>query len=67
MSITSKEPKVEAASRYSINETCQLLGITRKTLLKYTTFGLIQCGYRRGTMRRFYTGLSIMEFWRSAV
>ena len=39
MAVTSNEPKVIATSRYSINETCELLGITRKTLQKYTVFG----------------------------
>ncbi len=67
MSVTCNEPKVTATSRYSVNETCELLGITRKTLLKYTTCGLIKCGYRKATMRKFYTGLDIMRFWMAAV
>lgn len=67
MAVTSNEPKVNAASRYSINETCELLGITRKTLQKYTEFGLIRCGYRKATMKKFYTGLFIMKFWMTAV
>lgn len=67
MAVTSNEPKVIATSRYSINETCELLGITRKTLQKYTMFGLIKCGFRKATMKKFYTGLEIMKFWRTAV
>lgn len=67
MAITCNEPKVNETSRYSINETCELLGITRKTLLKYTVYGLIKCGYRKATMRKFYTGLEIMKFWKTAV
>lgn len=55
MAVTSNEPKVIATSRYSINETCELLGITRKTLQKYTMFGLIKCGLRKATMKKFYT------------
>lgn len=65
--ITSDEPQVNASSRYSINETCAILCISRKTLAKYTKAGLIQCGYRPQTLRKFYTGLSIMKFWRAAV
>ena len=34
MAVTSNKPEVVATSRYSINETCALLGITRKTLAK---------------------------------
>lgn len=59
------EPIVKLTSRYSINETCNLLGITRKTLAKYTTYGIIECGYRKATSRRFYTGLAIMQFWKT--
>ena len=67
MAITCNEPQVNINSRYSINETCKLLGITRKTLLKYTLYGLIKCGYRKATMRKFYTGLEITRFWRAAI
>ena len=67
MAITCNEPQVNINSRYSINETCELLGITRKTLQKYTMFGLIKCGFRKATMKKFYTGLEIMKFWRTAV
>lgn len=65
--VTCDEPKVLATSRYSINETCAILCITRKTLEKYTKQGLIHCGYKPKTLRKFYTGLSIMKFWRAAV
>lgn len=67
MAITCDEPKVIATSRYSVGETCELLGITRKTLAKYTNCGLIDCGFRKATMKKFYTGLSIISFWRATV
>ena len=67
MAVTCDEPKVIATSRYSVNETCELLGITRKTLQKYTTHGLIKCGFRKATMKKFYTGLDIIKFWRASV
>lgn len=67
MAVTSNKPEVVATSRYSINETCALLGITRKTLAKYTTAGLIECGFRKATLQKFYTVLSILKFWQQAV
>ena len=67
MAVTSNKPEVIATSRYSINETCAILGITRKTLAKYTTAGQIECGFRKATLRKFYTGLSILKFWMAAV
>lgn len=67
MAVTSNKPEVIATSRYSITETCAILGITRKTLAKYTTAGMIECGFRKATLRKFYTGLSILKFWMAAV
>lgn len=67
MAVTSNKPEVVATSRYSIKETCALLGITRKTLAKYTTAGLIECGFRKATLQKFYTGISILKFWQQAV
>ena len=32
----AEEPKVTLSGRYSINETCELLGIHRDSLYKYT-------------------------------
>ncbi|SDO13843.1 hypothetical protein SAMN04487900_110107 [Prevotella communis] len=65
--ITSDEPKVTASSRYSIGQTCAILCIDRKTLGRYTKSGLIKCGYRPQSLRKFYTGLDIMKFWRASV
>lgn len=62
--ITSTEPRVSANGRYSINETCNLLGIHRNTLLRYTEQGIIKCGIRRSTMRKFYSGMEILKFWK---
>lgn len=67
MAITYDEPKVNVTNRYDINATCELLGISRKTLGKYTKAGLIRCGFRKSTLKKFYTGLEIMKFWRAAV
>ena len=67
MMMTNTEPSVNAASRYSINETAALLGITRGTLRKYTNLCYIRCGYHKPTLRKFYTGLEIVRFWRSQI
>lgn len=67
MAVTSKKPEIVATSRYSISETCAILGITRKTLAKYTTAGLIECGFRKATLQKFYTGIAILKFWMAAV
>lgn len=65
--ITSKEPDVSATGRYSIGETCAALGIHRNTLCRYTEQGLIKCGFRRATARKFYLGQEILRFWRAQI
>jgi len=59
------EPKVALGGRYSISETCRILGIHRNTLLKYTKLGVINSGIRRSTAQKFYTGMEIVRFWKS--
>ena len=41
------EPQIIATARYSISQTCELLGIHRDTLRLYTDKQrIIKCGYR---------------------
>lgn len=63
--ITSIEPQVSDTGRYSVTETCSVLGIHRNSLRKYTDMGLIKCGFRKLTARKFYAGREILRFWRS--
>ena len=63
--MVNEEPKVSDFGRYSIMETCKLLGIHRNTLSKWTKAGTIRCGVRRGTMRKFYLGREIKRFWKA--
>lgn len=63
--ITSVEPNVAANGRYTVGQTCAVLGIHRNTLQKYTEAGLIKCGFRRETARKFYVGSEIVRFWRA--
>lgn len=61
--MTSKKPDIHADGRYSTNETAALLGISRKTLGRYTASGLIKCGRWRTNNRPFYTGREILRLW----
>lgn len=63
--ISANEPEVAATGRYSVTETCAQLGICKNTLRRYTELGLIRCGFRRGSGRKFYTGSEIIRFWRA--
>ncbi len=63
--ITSTEPKVTADGRYTVAQVCTALGIHRNTLRKYTDCGMIKCGFRRESARKFYKGSEIVRFWRA--
>ena len=52
--ITSEEPTVSSTGRYTVTQTCEILGIHRNTLREYTSSGRIKCGFRRESARKFY-------------
>lgn len=60
------KPKVNPTSRYSINETCALLGIHRNSLTHYTEAQMIRCIVRPNG-RRYYTGSEITRFWNKTI
>lgn len=65
--MTAQEPQVMATARYSIRQTCELLGIHRDTLRQYTDQQkIIKCGYRTIGNRKvkFYLGSEILRFWK---
>lgn len=66
--MNAEEPKVTPTGRYSINETCELLGIHRDSLYKYTHNTCeIKCGWRKrgGRLVKYYLGSEILRYWRA--
>lgn len=63
--ISPVEPNVNELGRYSVMETCAALGIHRNSLRRYTEQGLIKCGFRKLSARKFYSGREILKFWRA--
>lgn len=61
--MVAEAPKLNAAGRYTISQTCVLLGIHRNSLRKYTNLGLITQGLRKSTAAGFYKGSDILKFW----
>ena len=65
--MTAIEPQVALNGRYSIGETCSLLGIHRDTLRSYTdTERIIKCGFRKigNRLVKYYLGCEILRFWK---
>lgn len=65
--ITAIEPIVNINGRYSVSETCQVLNIHRNTLRNYTEQGMIKCGFRRTSCRKFYEGKEILKLWKATM
>lgn len=67
--ITSSLPKVETTSMYGVMETCNILGISRNTLSKYSQLSVKEGGivprYRPATKKKVYTGAEILRFWKT--
>ena len=61
--MNSSQPDVRMDGRYSVNETASLLGISRRTLQRYTEGRIIKCGRWKANNRPFYTGREILRVW----
>ena len=61
--ITMEKPEVDASGRYSVNDTCKLLGIARSTLMDWTKRGYIKRSYHKVGYRPFYKGMEIIKCW----
>lgn len=63
--ITSEQPNVSPTARYTINETCALLGIHRNTLRSYVNAGYIKTIEKLHGKR--FKGAEIIRFWNAFV
>lgn len=62
--MTSLQPQCDQNGRYSHSETCNILGISSKTLYRHSP-EKIKFGMRKSNGRRFYLGSEIIKYWRS--
>ncbi|MBF1393919.1 MAG: helix-turn-helix domain-containing protein [Prevotella histicola] len=65
--MVTEQPSVKPTGRYSVNDTCKLLGIHRNTLLNHTKAGHIQAMRRKATKSKFFLGKDITKFWYQMV
>lgn len=65
--MTNEEPKVADAGRYTMTETCKVLGIHRNTLRRWLQAGKIKVQFRRIDNRKVFEGSEIKKVWRIAL
>lgn len=65
--ICATRPKVESDGRYTVTQTCSILGIHRNSLRKYTDAGLINCEFNKICYRKLYQGKEILRFWDAQI
>ena len=63
--MTTTMPIIKETDQFSITQAASVLGIHRHTLRIHTEGGLIKCGYRKHSGRRFYTGKELLRYWRT--
>ena len=62
--MTATMPPINDTDQLSVTQAAAVLGIHRSTLHRHTEEGLIKCGFRRSTGRRFYLGREIKRYWK---
>ena len=65
--MTNVEPKVADSGRYTMTETCKVLGIHRNTLRRWLQAGKINVKFRRIDNRKVFEGSEIKKAWRVAL
>lgn len=65
--MTKEEPKVADAGRYTMTETCKVLGIHRNTLRRWLQAGKMKVKFRRIDNRKVIEGAEIKRAWRVAL
>lgn len=63
--VTSEQPNVSPTARYTIAQTCALLGIHRNTLRSYVNAGYIKTMQKVQGQR--FKGTEILRFWNTFV
>ena len=63
--VTSVQPDICPTARYTISETCSLLGIHRNTLRSYVNAGYIKTIQKVHGKR--FKGSEILRFWNTFV
>ena len=63
--VTSDQPQLNPNSRYTIGQTCSLLGIHRNTLRSYVKLGYIKSIPNVHHQR--FKGTEILKFWNRFV
>lgn len=62
--MTTLEPEVADTGRYSLGETCKVLKLSMKTVLKNYEAGHIRCTVRKDNGRKVFQGSDIKRFWK---
>jgi excisionase family DNA binding protein len=65
--MTNEEPNVADAGRYTMTETCKVLGIHRNTLRRWLQAGKMKVKFRRIDNRKVIDGAEIKRAWRVAL
>lgn len=67
MAMSYMAPDVQLQGRYSVQDTCSLLGIGRSTLYRHISNGNIAVHFWAKNHRPFFFGKDVLAFWKGAM
>ena len=67
MAMTHTPPDVQLQGRYSVQDSCKLLGIGRSTLYRHVQMGNISVHFWAKNGRPFFFGKDLLAFWKAAM
>ena len=59
------EPIVNPNGKYELRHASEVLQVSKSTILRWTSQGLMRCSVRRTNGRKVWTGADIIRAWRS--
>ena len=63
MAMVNEKPHAVMQAKYNVTQAAGLLGISRKTLNRYTKDGKIKAGINKCNNRPMYYGREIIRLW----
>lgn len=60
------QPQVDPSARLELREVAALFRVSKSSVLRWTSSGLLRCGgLRRSNRRKYWTGAELIRFWKS--
>lgn len=59
------EPDVNPQGKYELRHASQIMKVSKSTILRWTSQGLMRCSVRRANGRKVWSGAELIRAWRT--